>query len=215
MRKWKWALAGLGAVAMGSAVAYAQYSDTEEPAHEVLKSEDLFELRDYEPMIVAEVTVTGDRRSARGQGFRRLAAYIFAQDRPDGGEKIAMTAPVMQDRPAQDEQIAMTAPVMADSPEAGVWRTRFVMPGKYTLDTLPTAPEDITLTTVPGRRMAVITFSGNAPQRDLELAESQLRAWIAAQELEITGGVEHAFYDAPMVPGRFRRNEVMIPVSAE
>ncbi|MEL7447078.1 MAG: heme-binding protein [Pseudomonadota bacterium] len=152
-----------------------------------------------------------------GQGFRRLAAYIFGQDRPEGGEKIAMTSPVMQDRPGevdQDEKIAMTAPVLEDSPSDDKWRTRFVMPAKYTLDTLPTAPDDITLTTVPGRRMAVIMFNGNAPSGDLIMAEEMLREWMNEQGLEAVGAAEHAFYDAPMVPGRYRRNEVMIPVAA-
>ena len=204
---------GAGLFALAGA-AYAQYrDDEEEPAYEVLKSEDAFELREYAPMIVAEVTHTGNRRQASSRSFRRLAAYIFGQDRPEGGEKIAMTSPVIQDRIDQDQKIAMTSPVIEEETGSDVWRMRFVMPAKYTLETLPTAPEDITLTTVPSRRVAAVRFSGYATARDLKEMEAFLIEWIAANNLEPVGDFEYAFYDAPMVPGPLRRNEVLVEVA--
>ena len=63
---------------------------------------------------------------------------------------IEMTSPVMQDEP---EKIEMTAPVMQDAgSKSGTWRTRFVMPAGYTVDTLPPAPQDITLTQIDERK---------------------------------------------------------------
>ena len=214
MNKWKWIGAGLGVAALGAAVAWAQYRDIEKPAYAVVETDGPVELRDYQPMIVAEVTHTGDRRQALNAGFRRLAAYIFAEDRPGAGasegEKIAMTSPVIQD---QSEEIAMTSPVMQDEVAGdGTWRTRFVMPAKYSLDTLPTAPEDITLTRVEGRRIAAIQFSGRGTGEDLATGERALRAWMADRGLIAAGPAEFAFYDAPMVPPPLRRNEVLIPV---
>jgi hypothetical protein len=41
-----------------------------------------------------------------------------------------------------------------------------------------------------------------------------LRAWLAGQGIVPEGEAEFAFYDAPMVPGPLRRNEVLIPVAA-
>lgn len=206
-------LAGVGALAT---VSYAQYREsTEEPGFTVVKAEEAFELRDYEPMIVAEVTHSGDRRTSSGKSFRRLAAYIFAQDRPDGGETIAMTAPVIQERVDQNEQIAMTAPVLQEQTKDNTWRMRFVMPAKYSMETLPTAPDDITLTQVDARRVAVVKFNGNGSASDLEQMERFLSDWIGKQGLTPMGDFEYAFYDAPMVPGRLRRNEVMIEVAAE
>lgn len=210
--------AALGALA---SVTYAQYRDgTEEPAFTVLKSEKAYELRDYEPMIVAEVTHPGDRRRASSKSFRRLAAYIFGQDRPEGGESIAMTSPVLQDRvdaPAvdQNQEIAMTAPVMEEETDTDVWRMRFVMPSKFTMATLPAAPDDITLTEVPARRVAAVKFNGNGSARDLADMEGFLSEWIAKQGLTPVGDFEYAFYDAPMVPGPLRRNEVLIEVVAD
>jgi hypothetical protein len=210
-------VAALGAIA---SVSYAQYRDrNEEPAFTLVKSQDAFELRDYAPMIVAEVTHRGDRRSASGRSFRRLAAYIFAQDRPEGGEKIAMTSPVLQDRvdqpqADQDARIAMTAPVLQEETGADIWRMRFVMPSEFTMETLPTPPEDISLTPVAARRIAAIRFSGDASPRDLARMEELLTQWIAKEGLSPKGDFEYAFYDAPMVPGPLRRNEVLIEVAA-
>lgn len=213
MKIGKWLLAGIGIAAIGAGVAYAQSRGTETPRHDVLFEDGAFELRQYAPMIVAEVTHTGDRRRASSASFRRLAAYIFAQDRPEGGEDIAMTAPVIQERTRADEKIAMTAPVMQESTGADRWRMRFVMPARYTMKTLPTPPADIDLVEVPGRRVAAVRFSGNASETDLIVMEQMLIDWIEEQGLSQVGNPQYAFYDAPMVPGPLRRNEVMIQVS--
>ncbi len=209
------ALAGAAAVGLLAAPVIAQ-SEEEQPTYETLVEEDRFEVRQYDPMLVAEVTHTGERSRALNAGFRRLAAYIFAQERPgrnEGEEKseaIAMTSPVIVD---QAEEIAMTSPVKQDSEREGVWRTRFVMPRNYTLETLPDAADDITLTEVPARRLAVVRFAGASSSRNLERAEEILREWMAGRKIEAVGPAEYAFYDSPMVPSRYRRNEVLIPVA--
>lgn len=194
----RWIAAGLGLAAVGATAVYAQYRQTEEPDFAVVRADADFELRDYPALVVAEVRHSGSRERASGASFRRLAAYIFAQDRPQGGERIAMTSPVLQ-----------------DETQPGEWRMRFVMPSKYTLDTLPPAPADIALTQVPARRMAAVRFSGNGSGRDLALMEARLRDWLTTQGLMPAGEAEFAFYDAPMVPGPLRRNEVLIPVAAQ
>lgn len=215
----KWIAAGIGLAAIGGSVAYAQYRDLEredeEPAYEVVISDKEFELRKYAPMIVAEVTHSGDRRRASGASFRRLAAYIFAQDRPAGGERIAMTSPVIQERVDQDQRIAMTSPVLEEAVGADQWRMRFVMPARFTMATLPKPPSDITLTQVPTRRLAAVRFSGVASNSDLVVMEAMLTDWLEKQNLNPVGGFEYAFYDAPMVPGPLRRNEVLIEVAAK
>lgn len=209
MKFWKYAALGAAVVSAGAAAAYAYYrTSVDEPEFTVLMDEGEFQLRRYPSIIVAEVTHTGDRRQALQAGFKRLAAYIFAEDR--GGEKIAMTSPVMQDGA---EKIAMTAPVMQDaSDKSGTWRTRFVMPASYTMEMLPPPPADITLTQLDQRKIAAVRFSGNGSSEDLTRHEAALRAWIAAKGLVPAGEAEYAFYDAPMVPPPLRRNEVMIPV---
>lgn len=211
----KWIFAGCGVAIIGAAVAFAQYRNTEQPEFALVKADGDFELRDYPPLVVAEVISTGDRQAASGASFRRLAAYIFAQDRPEGGERIAMTSPVLQQRADADEKIAMTSPVLQQKTGTNAWRMRFVMPAKYTLETLPPAPADITLSELPARRMAAVQFNGNGSSADLARMTGQLDAWIARAGLTPAGAAEYAFYDAPMIPGPLRRNEVLIPVVAD
>ena len=45
--------------------------------------------------------------------------------------------------------------------------------------------------------------------------EAQLREWIAVRGLGPAGEAEFAFYDAPMVPGPLRCNEVLIPIAGD
>lgn len=198
MKAARWIAAGVALASVGAAAVYAQSRQTEQPDFTVLRADADFELREYPALVVAEVSHAGSRERASGASFRRLAAYIFAQDRPAGGEAIAMTSPVLQ-----------------DETQPGEWRMRFVMPSKFTLATLPPAPADITLTEVPARRMAAVRFAGNGSARDLALMEARLRDWLATQGLMPAGEAEFAFYDAPMVPGPLRRNEVLIPIAAQ
>ena len=104
----------------------------EEPKFTLAIRDGPFEIRDYQAAVVAEVTVTGDRREAASKGFRLLAGYIFGGNRRR--QSIAMTAPVAQERTGQ--KIAMTAPV-TQTQANGAWVVRFTMPGAYSRQTLP------------------------------------------------------------------------------
>ena len=95
------------------------------------------------------------------------------------------------------------------------WRMRFVMPSQYTLQTLPTAPADISLIEIPARRIAAVRFNGDAPASDLAAMEQDLAEWVGEQGLTVIGDVEYAFYDAAMVPALLRRNEVMVEVAVQ
>ena len=71
----------------------------EEPNYTVIEQAEDFELRQYEPYIVAETLVEGDFSDVGNEGFRRLAGYIFGKNRKE--ESIDMTAPVNQE-PSSD-----------------------------------------------------------------------------------------------------------------
>ncbi|MEO0721150.1 MAG: heme-binding protein, partial [Pseudomonadota bacterium] len=57
-----------------------------------------------------------------------------------------------------------------------------------------------------------IRFSGRARPKAQAEKTAALETWIAERGYEITGPAVTAFYNAPFVPGPFRRNEIMIPV---
>ncbi len=182
----------------------------EEPKFVLVKKEGPIELRDYPAVIAAEVTVGGTRSEASSAGFRLLAGYIFGANTRK--QSIAMTAPVVQSS-ASNQKIAMTAPVVINGTE-GKWKVRFIMPSKYTLDTLP-KPNDpnVLLFSVSPVRMAVIRFSGLAREAEVENNTKLLREFIAKAKLETVGDASLARYNPPWTPWFMRRNEIMIPVS--
>ncbi|HOZ26549.1 MAG TPA: heme-binding protein [Hyphomonadaceae bacterium] len=196
-------------LAFGALVASAcATTGVEEPAYNLLLSEGSFEVRDYAPTILAETTVDGDAVGSRFAGFGPLADYIFAKDRK--GEEIAMTAPVTQ---APREKIEMTAPVTQKS-EAGKWTVGFTMPAGYTMATLPKPGNPaVTLVEQPGRKMAVLSFSGLAGNTMMERKKNQLMEKVSSSGYVAKGEPVFAFYDPPWTLPFLRRNEVMIEIA--
>lgn len=181
----------------------------DEPPFTVECQQGDFEVRDYPPLIVAEVGVAGSRKDAAGQGFRLLAGYIFGGNTRQ--QRIAMTAPVVQS-PA-GETIAMTAPVVQIG-EDGTWVIRFIMPRGATLETLPRPNNPkVQLHAVTAARMAVVRFSGLARQADVATKTLALSRFVSAQHLRAVGPPSLAQYDPPWTPWFMRRNEMMIPVA--
>ncbi len=180
----------------------------EEAKYTVIMREGSFELRQYEPHIVAETMVEGDYDKAGNEGFRRLFKYISGENQKK--QSIAMTTPVSQE--GGPEKIAMTAPVSQEQ-TGGQWRIAFVMPSEYTLDTLP-QPVDpkVLLKQVPARRMAAITYSGTWSKERYEEHKALLEAFIQRKKLRPLGDPVLARYNSPFTLWFLRRNEVLIPV---
>ena len=181
----------------------------EEPKFTLAIRDGPFEIRDYQAAVVAEVTVTGDRREAASKGFRLLAGYIFGGNRRH--QSIAMTAPVAQERAGQ--KIAMTAPV-TQTQQDGAWVVRFTMPSAYSLETLP-EPNDprVHLRVVSPARFAVDRFSGLADKKSVDAKTADLEGSVRAHGLHAIGPASLAQYDPPWTLWFMRRNEVMIPVA--
>ena len=183
---------------------------TEEPKYEVLQQDGDFELRQYMPMIVAEVTVRGAMDDASGKAFRVLADYIFGNNRVNGGTntEIAMTAPVTMT--PQAEKIAMTSPVTMQADD-GAWQMSFMMPSQYTMETLPQPNNPaIEIRELAQQNYAVVRFSGFAGEAKVADKTAALRDWMARKELVAVGEPELARYDPPWTLPFFRRNEVKI-----
>ena len=183
---------------------------TEEAPYIVLKSDDIFELREYPPQILAEIIVDGSVEDAGSKAFRPLFRYISGANRSRG--KIAMTAPVSQEE--KGEKISMTAPVSQERVQ-GKWAVSFMMPASYTLETLP-APDDpnIKLRQVPARRVAVVRYSGFWSEEKYLLNKDKLEKWINDSRFTVAGEAVWARYNPPFTPWFMRRNEILIPVAA-
>ena len=210
MRKRWILLAAAGLAGVGAITWSAMASNVETPNYSVSSKSDNLEIREYGPTIVAEATVEGERDKAIQRGFRIIADYIFGNNLSSA--KVAMTAPVTQQ---SSEKIAMTAPVIQQA-SGKSWNVRFVMPSKYTMETLPKPVNSkVALIEVPATRFAVIGFSGFAGQDSLDEHEAELRAFMAERGLTATSEPQYAFYNAPWTLPFMRRNEVMIEVTGK
>ncbi|MEM9098941.1 MAG: heme-binding protein [Pseudomonadota bacterium] len=171
-------------------------NSVEQPKYQLMRSDGAIEIRDYPELVTASVIRTGERWEAVRAGFRPLAGYIFAKERP--GEKIAMTAPVTQ-RAGADQD----------------WTIQFIMPSDYALEDLPApARTDVTLSTLPGTQRAAIRFSGVATDELIAEQEALLRAWMDSNGVTPTGAPIYAYYNDPFTPGFLRRNEVLFDLEA-
>ena len=193
---------------------------TEEPKYTVLNQVDDFELRRYDPQIVAQTWVSGSQKQAGNRGFRILADYIFGNNTAPSGEssKISMTSPVKMQPQRTDsdksQKIAMTSPV-AMQEQDGKWRVRFVMPSKYTMQTLPTPNNaEVGIIEVPMQTYGVIKFSGLTGEQKVAEKTQALKNWMQGQNLKIIGDAEMARYNPPWTLPFMRRNEVMIEYQA-
>ena len=185
----------------------------EEPKYNLIEKSGKLELRAYEPMIIAEVSVDGSMDSASGRGFRLIADYIFGNNTASDGdyEKISMTAPVtMEVQPKESEKIAMTTPVTV-AQEGEQWRMHFVMPAEYTMQTLPKPNNpQVNVREIPEQNYAAIRFSGFSGAAKVDRKTKELLAWMTEKGLEPIGTPELARYNPPITPPFFRRNEVLI-----
>jgi hypothetical protein len=180
----------------------------EEAPFTTLEREGAFELRQYQPYVVAETLVEGEFRAVGNEGFGRLFGYISGKNA--GSKSISMTAPVEQSKAG--ERIAMTAPVVQQ--RAGqAWRIAFVLPASYTLETAP-QPTDprVTLSQTPARLMAAVRYSGTWSRANYDENLGKLRAFIQERKFTAMGEPVWARYNPPMMPWFLRRNEILIEV---
>jgi len=184
---------------------------TETLDYTILKKDGRFEIRRYASYIVAEVAVPGNYNSALLKGFRILADYIFGNNRSQ--QHIAMTSPVMQS-PTPSERIEMTTPVLARKAAANQHIISFVVPRKYSMDTLPEPVSgDIHFRTVQAHRAAVIRFSGYLNSRTKTARSKELQNWLESRGIRPEGDFVSCQYNPPWILGIFRRNEVMVAVA--
>ena len=76
-KKWTMITSIIALILIVGVLAGPVMSNVEKPDYKVIQFEQNIEIRQYEPMIIAEVEVDGKREDAIRDGFRLLADYIF------------------------------------------------------------------------------------------------------------------------------------------
>ena len=178
-------------ISLVTSVMATQAIAIEEPVYQVEKAweAEQIEIRAYAPRVMAVTGMDEDSDS----GFRVLAGYIF------GGN-------------AQEQKIAMTAPVQQSM--AGEKEMAFMMPAEYALEDLP-EPEDqrVSFREAPAYTAAVIQFSGSASAEKADENWQQLRRFLIAEGIDITGEPTLNQYNPPWTLPFMRRNEIIVPVA--
>jgi len=178
-------------------------SRAEQLPYIVLDNSREYEIREIPEHLVAETEVRGSFVEAGNEAFSILAGYIFGDNTTQS--EIAMTAPVLE-RPS--EKLAMTAPVLAGETDKGFLTYAFVMPSKYTLESLP-KPNDfrVKIRKVEKMKVAVLVFKGFFNDKHFDSKKEQLKELLERDGLSYSR-LYSVGYNPPWTPPFMRRNEV-------
>ena len=171
--------------------------------YQVLETQDPFEIRRYEPFIVAETLTEGDFDAAGEVGFRRLFYFIA------GHNRVKASAGEMEE--AYSLMLPMTAPILQEKAN-GRYRISLALPSRYSLPTLP-EPLDpqVKLREIPARTMAATWYTGTWGQAQYLVQLAKLLDWMHRNGLKGAGEPVYARYDSSYL-WFLRRNEVLIPI---
>lgn len=172
-------------------------------------SEGDFEVRKYSSYLVAQIKFKKETKDKSSDAFKILAAYIFGAN--TSKNKISMTSPVLEKK---SQKIAMTAPV-EQLKESGMYTMRFIMPKKYTLETLPTPKDNrVEIISVKSKLVAVTSYTWTNSPKKKELYQKKLESWLKNNnKYSKVGGAYFASYNPPWTIPFLKTNEVIIPVS--
>ena len=166
---------------------------TEQQKFRVVKKFIDFEIRDYEPCLIAEVIVDGSMNQAGSYGFRPLFNYI------------------------SQNSISMTAPVIQIPVKKGQWKISFVMPHGSDISSLPISKNsEVEIKQIQQGFFACLKFTGNYTEIKLEKNLKLLKDALI-KELITEKGFENnwrsARFDPPFKPSFLKRNEIQIPIN--
>jgi hypothetical protein len=116
----------------------------------------------------------------------------------------------------------MTAPVTLEPSSAAMtmqtanqWRISFVMPSQYTMDTIPKPKNNaVRLKEIPSKYFAVHTYSGFNNLARVQSKTDETLAWAGQRSLKMIATPQISRYDPPWTLPIFRRNEIMVEISA-
>ena len=181
----------------------------EEPHFTIEASTAHYDIRNYDPMIVAETTIGASFEASGWRGFRILANYISGNNQ--SRTKTASDPYATQRAPA--EKITMNKPVCQVQSPWG-FLIQFTMPSRFALATLP-RPNDssVHLRQIPARRVAVKRYSGSWSEEHFQEERQALVAALKKDGIHTIGETTFARFNSPFQLPFLRRNEVWIEVT--
>jgi len=203
----------------------------EQPQYTLLRRTSRYDVRRYEPFVVAEYDMTSaadpGTTNRRRSAFQSLARYIFGGN--TAGQRMAMTTPVM----TRDNrmQFVMGQRLWKNKKGEEEEEEASSLAGLFP-DPLGMDREAISIRKVDGGVFAVKKFDGFAPSDEVRVQFGKLRAALTEDGLVVDddeqGGSPEASgpvgslppyatlaqYNDPSTQAKFRRNEIFVPLKS-
>ena len=169
--------------------SYTNVMANEEAKYNVVKSNEIYEIRKYSDRLAVQVVNTNQSNS-----FRKLFNYISGNN--ETNEKIKMTTPVTQ------------------MEKKGNMTMQFYLPSKFNKDNVPNPSRpDVEIVNIEGGYYAVIRYSGRASDKNFIKHKEILENELKKDNISIASPAIKASYNSPFTLPMLRRNEAMFKVN--
>ena len=175
----------LGLIITSNGMAY------EEANYEVVKKNEVYEIRKYSDRLAIETDM-----SNQGSSFRKLFNYISGNN-------------------VDNEEIKMTTPV-TQVEKKGNMTMQFYLPSRFNKENIPSpSNSDVKILNIKGGYYAVIRYSGRASDKNFIKHKSILENELKKDDMSILSPPIKATYDGPFTLPMNRRNEVMFEINVK
>lgn len=173
----------LGLIITSNSMSY------EEANYEVVKKNEVYEIRKYSDRLAIETDISNE-----GNSFRKLFNYISGNN--DKNEEIKMTTPVTQMQ------------------KKGNMTMQFYLPSRFNKESIPSPSNpDVKILNIKGGYYAVIRYSGRASDKNFIKHKSILENELKKDNMIILSPPIKATYDGPFTLPMNRRNEAMFEIN--
>jgi effector-binding domain-containing protein len=173
----------LGLIITSNSMSY------EEANYEVVKKNEVYEIRKYSDRLAIETDISNE-----GNSFRKLFNYISGNN--DKNEEIKMTTPVTQMQ------------------KKGNMTMQFYLPSRFNKENIPSPSNpDVKILNIKGGYYAVIRYSGRASDKNFIKHKSILENELKKDNMIILSPPIKATYDRPFTLPMNRRNEAMFEIN--
>jgi len=172
----------LGLIITSNSMSY------EEANYEVVKKNEVYEIRKYSDRLAIETSMSNE-----GNSFRKLFNYISGNN--DKNEEIKMTTPVTQVE------------------KKGNMTMQFYLPLKFNKENTPVPSNpDIKILNIKEGYYAAIKYSGRASDKNFTKHKSILENELKKDNISTLSAPIKATYDGPFTLPMNRRNEAMFEI---
>ena len=169
--------------------SYSNVMANEEAKYDVVKSNEIYEIRKYSDRLAVQALNTNQNNS-----FRKLFNYISGDN--ETNEEIKMTIPVTQ------------------MEKKGNMTMQFYLPSKFNKYNIPNpSRSDVEIVNVEGGYYAVIRYSGRASDKNFIKHKEILENELKKDNISIKSPAIKASYNSPFTLPMLRRNEAMFKVN--